>query len=116
MGNRYEVVTKFNHLGTYGAKVQTAAHDAIFTGITNIEARQKVNIVNNGQVDTGNMLNAAYSRMNGPLKGEAGNGAAYAAFQELGYKGIAGRPFLMPAFEATVPEVEAFLRVALNAP
>jgi hypothetical protein len=114
MANRCHVITKFDKLGTYRQGIRPAVAAGIQKGILDIEARTKARIVQNGQVDTGNMLNSAYSQMTGEMQGEAGVSAEYAAFQELGYKGIPGRPFLGPSFAETVPEVQAFIGAALN--
>lgn len=115
MANECKVITNFNHILSYGDRCERVVTDAITKGVFDIEARAKANIVANGQVDTGTMLNSVQGQMTSPTSGEVGVGVAYGAAQELGYKGIPGRPFLGPAFFATVPEVQEFIRIGLNA-
>ena len=114
MSNTCKVITNFNNISPFANRTETIVGEAITKGVFDIEARAKANIVANGQVDTGAMLSSVQGQMLSDRSGEVAVGVEYGAPQELGYRGVAGRPFLGPAFTETVPEVQAFLQEALN--
>lgn len=72
-----------------------------------IQARAQANIVANGQVDTGAMLNSTQGAMDDDLHGVVRVGVDYGPHQEFGTVKMPARPFLTPAAEA---ERQPFIR------
>lgn len=70
-----------------------------------VEERTKINIVGNGQVDTGFMLGSTFTEAADPERVAVGVGAEYAIYQEN------VNPFLYPALLEAANEVGGTVKV-----
>jgi HK97 gp10 family phage protein len=80
-------------------EVSAAVRETTFA----VQAGTQANIVANGQVDTGAMLNTTQSAFPSDLEGVAFNPQEYAPYQEYGTVHLPARPFMTPAAEAERP-------------
>lgn len=111
-------------------KVGAAVEKAVF----DIEAHAKSNLVNQGAVDTGNLLGSIQGQMNAPHSGEVSTPVEYSVYVEFGtgargeassfpgkpegitytagWPGMAARPYLTPAVEEAAPSFFAEVKEA----
>jgi HK97 gp10 family phage protein len=92
-----------------------AVSRAVRATALSIEADAKRNIIANGLVDTGFMLNSVQTRVIDDSNAEVGVGAEYAVFHELGSSKLPARPFLTPAVDGARRFFEKSIKEALAA-
>lgn len=102
------VVEGFNHWAEIAAKLQVGcsaiADETADAAVTNIQAQ----IVANGQVDTGDMLNGI-AKEDGPddMTKNITSAMYYWIYQNYGTRFIPARPFVEPGMEATGKVLDA---------
>lgn len=81
-------------------KLKKRARNLVERTAAQVEMIAKQNVVDQGAVDTGNLLNSIHTQMVGPLTAEVGTGVEYAEHVEFGTAKMAPRPYLTPAGES----------------
>lgn len=104
-----QIVVKMNRLPAIAAKCRPAVRAAIHAAGFRTEAAAKAA----APVDTG-ALRARIANRPGDLSTTVGVAAGYAAFVERGTRKMAARPYLEPAVNGVVPQLNADLAEAVK--
>jgi hypothetical protein len=105
----------FNHFAALAAALPEICEQVVTKTALDVKSNVQAQIVANGQVDTGNMLNSVEVE-----DGEDAQtkyikvGAEYAPAQNYGTRFMAGRPFWEPGWNKTRPDFEAAIAAIQN--
>lgn len=113
-----EIHVLFNNLSTFANRLGPAMSDIVAKLGHDIEAEAKGSMEGGGfphvasspgqppHVDTGHLKDSIRFAMTGEYEGEVAAGAEYAAYLEFGTSRMAARPFMTPAVDHQVGQIE----------